>query len=256
MDIENKYGTLQTQQALLVLLKEFDRFCEVHQIVYSLDSGTLLGAIRHGGFIPWDDDIDVIMDRANFEKFCSLDFSGTSIIRERSLWIERVRLIPEQAEKLQCPITPTLDVFILDQAPNNPLMRKITNLLIRLLQGMMKKKPDYASFSLKNKIMLFITYQLGHCFSDQLKYKWYHQLASRCRNKSARYLTCYFYPFHEIGRLFRTDSLEVIEKHQFEDALFCIMSRYDVYLTELYGDYMTPPPVEDRIPFHISESLK
>lgn len=256
MDLENKYGTLQIQQALLALLKEFDSFCQGHQIVYSLDSGTLLGAIRHGGFIPWDDDIDVVMDRANFEKFCLLEFNGTSLIRERSLWIERVRLNPGYAKELQCPITPTLDVFILDQAPNSQLMRKTTNLLIRFLQGMMKGKPDYAGFSLKNQVMLFVTYQLGHCFSDQLKYKWYHRLATRCRKKSARFLTCYFYPYHEIGRLFRTDSLEMIEKRQFEDALFSVMSRYDAYLTELYGDYMTPPPVEERKPFHISESLK
>lgn len=57
------------QQEELNVLVEFDRICRKHDIIYSLSSGTLLGSIRHHGFIPWDDDIDVNMSRSEFNRF-------------------------------------------------------------------------------------------------------------------------------------------------------------------------------------------
>lgn len=252
MDLENKYGALEVQKALLVLLKEFHAFCQAHQIVYSLDSGTLLGAIRHQGFIPWDDDIDVIMDRTNFEKFCALKFQGGKLMRERSLWVERVRFRPESPEALKSPITPTLDVFILDHVPEGKLARKLMVTTIRFLQGMMKSKPDYSRFSGFQRLLLFSTYALGRLFSDETKYQWYNRLATCYRHRPTKHLACLNYPYHEVGHVFNAHTMDQVELHRFEDADFWIMSDYDAFLTELYGDYMIPPPVEDRKPFHLS----
>lgn len=66
-------GQLRTiQNALLELLKKFDDFCTANQVVYWLDFGTLIGAVRHHGFVPWDDDLDICMTRKNFYKLCDL----------------------------------------------------------------------------------------------------------------------------------------------------------------------------------------
>ena len=69
MSEEMKYDLSGVHAVNLKLLKEIDRICRKYKIKYALDSGTLLGAIRHGGFIPWDDDVDVVFTRANYEMF-------------------------------------------------------------------------------------------------------------------------------------------------------------------------------------------
>ena len=67
--MNNVYGLQAVQEANLKILKEIHRICEKYRISYALDSGTLLGAIRHGGFIPWDDDADIVMTRNHWEAF-------------------------------------------------------------------------------------------------------------------------------------------------------------------------------------------
>ena len=95
MDLENRYGVLAAQKDLLVLLKEFHSFCVEHEIKYSLSYGSLLGAIRHQGFIPWDDDLDVFVDRKNADLLnqALADSDLLQVEREsaESLWVDRVR---------------------------------------------------------------------------------------------------------------------------------------------------------------------
>ena len=72
MSEEKSFDLTKVHEVNLKLLKEIDRICRKYKIKYALDSGTLLGAVRHGGFIPWDDDVDVMFTRKNYEMFAKV----------------------------------------------------------------------------------------------------------------------------------------------------------------------------------------
>lgn len=248
MDTENKYGTLEVQKQLLELIKHFDDFCKKNHIEYSLNDGTLLGAVRHDGFIPWDDDLDVIMDRRNYTKLTKLNFEGSGMCLNRVLWLDRVQFIQERAFKKSIP---TLDVFILDVAPKTRMCRIMKKLMICFLQGIIKGRPNYSKFSFIYKCLSFITYIIGLFFPIKLKIKLYHIISSKLGSKTSNYASCYFEPYNEIGILHKVDVLDSLVMHKFENTMLPIMSNFHDYLTEMYGDYMTPPREEDRIPLHI-----
>ena len=68
-NLENEYGLLKLQDKILEIAVYIDKFCDEHGIDYCLMGGSALGAKRHGGFIPWDDDLDIFMTPDNYEKF-------------------------------------------------------------------------------------------------------------------------------------------------------------------------------------------
>lgn len=253
MDVENKYGTLEIQKGLLELIKKFDTFCNENGIRYSLNDGSLLGAIRHNGFIPWDDDLDIIVDRTNYYKLLNVpNINNYGISIKSKLWLDRIQLCNNtKLDNGNC-FTPTLDVFILDIAPATRLHRKIKRIMIGFAQGMIKPKPDYSRFSMTNKLFSFITYIIGKLFTYEFKLKLYHKIAKDYGGKNSPYSSCYFEPFNDIGIIHKRDVLNKLEKHPFEDTEVSIISCYHEYLTEIYGDYMTPPIEENRIPIHIN----
>ena len=250
MDVENKYGTLAYQQKLLDLIKRFDQFCTAHAICYSLCDGSLLGAIRHNGFIPWDDDLDIIIDRNNLNKLRhAKGLSAYGLAIEREYWIEKVRSTTgDDANGYQ----PTIDVFILDRAPKSKFHQQLKNLLIRSLQGMMKPAPHYAQYSWKNKILSFALYLLGRLFPADVKFWLYQKISMAYGGNRSPYCSCYNEPFHYVGILHKGPVMDSLERHPFEDTELPIIRGYHDFLTNIYGDYMTPPPVQEQKPLHMS----
>ena len=143
MDVDNQYGTLKIQKELLELLKVFHSFCVFNGIIYSLDWGSLLGAVRHRGFIPWDDDLDIMVDRHNYMKIIQkLKGDDTLVIDDGSpetLWIKRIRFGKEDDNK---GYPPTIDMLVMDYAPDNRLLRKLKVVLSLFMQGMLKVAPN------------------------------------------------------------------------------------------------------------------
>lgn len=251
MDDKNQYGTRERQEELLAMLKNVDAFCQKHSISYSLAGGSLLGAIRHNGFIPWDDDVDLMVDRENLNKFLKAfrEFPHeTPYYLNRYLWVYRIQEVNNTKEGL---LRPTIDIFVLDHCPNSSLLRKLKTFMIMMLQGMMKIEPDYKNIGFVMKACVFVTHVLGKLFPEDKLFRAYDRVSQIGNKKPQKYVAAYDYPFSYLNRRYRSDILESFTMHPFEDVNLPIITAYDHYLTEHYGNYMTPPKEEDRVSEHM-----
>lgn len=249
MDIENKYNTLERQTELLSMMKDVHHFLVENNISYSLCGGNLLGAVREGGFIPWDDDVDIMMDRENYEKFLKCCNQLQRYKTTRLLWVYRI-------QKDEPSINPwhisTIDIFVFDNVPDNKLLHKIKVFLIRLLQSMMKKKPKAKNMPFIKRTVLLTAHYFGKLFTTAFKQKLYDSVSKIGNKKTTNCVGCFNGLFHTIDITYNKSLMAKLQLHPYEDTMFYITSDYHSYLLNLYGDYMTPPQEKDRHAPHMN----
>ncbi len=232
---------------LLAQMEDIVKVCSAHGIPYAMMCGSLLGAVRHRGFIPWDDDIDLIMTRDAFTRFEAVypkECGERFLLSRVNTWTPRVM------SKDPLVADAFTDLFIMDYLPDGKFARRVRLTLLRLLQGMLKKNVDYSRFSLPQKTALFITHVLGLPFSTRLKTSWYQRLSSR--TKHGREVHMSNGAFGLLSMTWNPALFDDLTEAPFEHLTVLIPRNFPTVLTKLFGpDYMTPPPEHERVAKHL-----
>ena len=249
MGFETSQSLLNLQNRLFDALTEFDRICKEAECEYSLMCGTLLGAVRHKGFIPWDDDVDVVMFRSEYDKFRDYCVHSSTMkdvyLDETDTWVPRIRI--DKSKQV------FVDIFILDKIGPDKKTQKGTLLKLKILQGMMKKDISYKRYSVTNKILVFCTHLMGLLFSFDWKYKKYHAIAQKYNKTATEHYYISDGAFSVIPIVWEKDEFGTFIRHPFINRSFLVTDQYKSVLTKLYGtNYMELPPEKDRIPKHNS----
>lgn len=256
--------TEHLQSVILMIMKDIDRLCRENDIEYYLFGGTALGAKRHQGFIPWDDDLDIVLLPPMYDKFinvCKNKLNKEKYILQEGLvdWPEhfsKIRLsgthIQEFGDYYSCSKIDGIyvDVFRIDYAANSKAGRMWQYILGKLWLAHNMNLRNYKAEGIDRKIISAIARTLNfksiHNFvvNQYLKYnkrnkptEWTSDVLGRTRWNNA------FIPMKTYGR-----PTEI----KFEDTVFFAHEDVDNYLKITYGDYMQLPPVEKRVGLHIT----
>ena len=257
------------QKCLLNLLKEFVRVCDKHHLTYFLVGGTCLAAIRHKGFIPWDDDIDVAMPREDYEKFLLLqnEFDKRYFIQtyktDKNYILNYAKLrdssttfIENFYQTMNINHGVWIDIFPLDgmaykvKKPSSLAYKvKYTwwNTFMMYLPALKReihKETFFKDVSLNVVSILFFWLNIAH-----LRNKWVNFWMQRIPYKKATLVGNLCGTNHKKEAM-PLDIFKNGKKVQFEDIMVNVPYDYDKYLTLLFRDYMKLPPLEKQVGHH------
>ena len=249
------------QQAQLVIMDEVHRLCEENGIAYYLIAGSALGAVRHGGFIPWDFDIDIGMRRADYDRFREVCLTGLS---ERFSYRDHTNadlpaphaLICLRGTRLVCcydKFNPGrenlgiyMDIFPLDGAPSDPVLQERHKKdIARSKKALYRKRAFcYSRAPLKN----FLKRAVGRLMFYTSPRKCSDALDGVLRRygEACDLLGSFTSPYRYEKECMPAAVYGRPRKISFEGREFYVPERVEDYLTRLYGDYMQLPPEEDR----------
>ena len=248
----------------LDILQAMHDFCIENNIKYSLGCGTMLGAVRHKGYIPWDDDIDFYVMREDYERLIKIfpkvyknDYELICLERDEDwgrsyakAFNNKTILFEDTTEKKRIGIG--IDVYAIDYVPDDEdewlkyNKRRLQYQSIFALKSMIVNKER--SF-MKNAIVV-----LSHIvllpFSLRRLATFINKYAQKNNGKCHTYACECVQGVITGKKRFKAADFDEVIDCSFEDRTFKIMKGYDDYLTNAYGDYMTPPPPEKRVSSH------
>ncbi len=241
----------QTQLIMLEIVSVIDKICQKHQIEYWLDFGTLLGAVRHKGFIPWDDDLDIAVMRDDYYKLLEIlkeelpeDLFLQTRYNDHSKWkFAKVRdnystIIQKSELKKNVKYHQGIfvDIFPYDYCENPKTFARKKNILNRRFKsgkGIIRKSGNFMAKMLSTLLVKTVGF-------DRLR-----DYFLQTEPKSTKYITRGIDTYSTYDS-FKTEVIFPLKKIEFEGILFPVPNDFDQYLTIEFGDYMTIPKESER----------
>ncbi len=241
------------------ILDELDRLCTHHDLRYSLAYGTLLGAVRHRGFIPWDDDVDIMMPREDYDRLMELWPTAAP----KTLILDRCDLDPEncnvfsKARKdhttfLQFESESTAhfhkgvfnDIFPAEHVPHGKLARKLQYadfaLMLLFNRGFPSGSKGIVGFG-ERMLLSLVPKKRYYALSQH-----FARRGRRWNGKPAAYLVCPV-TIRDCKRYYPADLFDSLQRIGFHGRTYSAFARAEEFLTLRYGDFRQLPPEEDRV---------
>lgn len=256
----NKKIIDRVHKTQIKILDEIDSICNTNKIDYFLIGGTLLGAIRHGGFIPWDDDIDIAMPRDSYNKFIQvcenylsaeyeLDYSGNN----SRYWLPLLKVRKKgtvyaqefQDDDENVPQGIWVDIFPLDNVKyENSLLQTIQAKLVYLLRAFILYKQGYVkTVRRRNKILFTLFKNMSISTAFQLQEK----IMTVWNNNDTLYFVSLASRYGYKKQTILKDKYVPSTKLKFEGKFYNAPNDSNYILKRVYGDYMKLPPEDKRV---------
>ena len=261
--MEKNIDIVALKSIQLEIMDAFHKWCQENGITYFITAGTLIGALRHKGFIPWDDDIDVVMLRADYERMLSLypkkgRYRLYSVKTDASCVFPYAKIYDPQTVMIEGdedgrkPIGVNIDIFPLDNATDDYKDAVQLKKDLRLLDNILGVKHlDKANRGAVKNITVAVLRTISKCFS----YSW---LVRHIIKKSKRYINNTNSRYVVNAVIYAKGEKEILERSWFAEAVDMEFEgrKYkapigaDAYMKRLFGDYMQLPPEDKRVSHH------
>lgn len=271
--------TDEIKKVVLEAALDIITICDENEILYMLGGGSALGAVRHKGFIPWDDDIDLNIQRKDIPRLIEAIESRypdkyyieaplyTDGYLSSFIQVHRKNTVFQEylhQDKTKCGIK--IDIFIIENTYNNMLRRVWHGLCVQAglfflsCYRMFAWRDEFKKLAEGNRkagCVMFVKRCIGSIFAVNPKalYCSVQKKMAQCTDDESGYVTIPSGRKHFFGELYKRKTYLTLQKMEFEGHMLCVTDDYKNYLTNLYGNYMEIPP-EDKREHHVLYDLK
>lgn len=251
-----KISVEELKKIQINILLDVAKFCDENGINYFLDAGTLLGAVRHKGYIPWDDDIDIGMLREDYNIFIDKykskkNYECMSIEKGNHPYpfakvLDRDTILYEPNEK-GIKYSVNIDIFVYDYVPED---KKTQDKIVRKRDFLSKLNLLRIGWIYSDKKFVYLLKKVLSIFLKVFPKYYFTKQNLKLIKKYSSCKTNYVIGYTGSDRAILRKVLEEYIEIEFENYYFKVPKNYDAWLTTLYGDYMSLPPLDKQVSHH------